>query len=320
MKRLWLCCALALSARASAYEADQLTGRGDPPADAAPAANAEMDRILDAAIAETNRETRCNADDRRTRFRLAKALRKRVARSTIILSRGFWRGFAHNPYEELLETSPAIPRRAFPEDQPNIYQAVEREDSRVLSHSAVASTIRLGDHLVGTDKIAHFQVEGYDMWRKSREGADVPAAVAWATGTENGSLGLGVSQVFSFADLAADWAGLQFHLGLLGPDSVAQRGPDGCVTRTRPWDWTAIVTDDWDEVASPSVYAPAVAAAILRHLDAHRDEICADYARWGTDAYRDGLARRLAQRPEYASILAPERTDPFRLDALCGGP
>lgn len=318
MNRAWLCCAaLAWTAPAAAYEADQLTGRGSPLGDASEAANAEMDRMLDEAIADTNRRTRCAARDDRTRLVIAKGLRKRIAGSTFILKRGFWRGFAHNAYEQLLETSPAIPRRTFPDGQPNVYDAVDPKDSAVLSHSAVASTVRFGDHLVGTDKIAHFQVNGYDMWRKSREGRDMPAAVAWATATENGSLGLGVSQVFSFADLAADWAGLQFHLGLLGPDSIVRRGPDGCVERTRPWDWRAIVTDDWDEVANPSVYATAVQEGVERHLAAHRDEICSDYAHWGTDAFRDGLARRLAGLPEYATVLAPERTDPFRLDALC---
>jgi hypothetical protein len=307
------------TAPAWAYEADQLTGRANPPPDSMTVANDEMDRMLDAAMKKANAKTRCKASDRRTKAVFARELAVVTGKPAYIWSRGFWRGMAHNPYEVFLETSPDVARHEFPEGATSIFNQVKPGESMVLHHNSVASTIRLGDHLIGTDKVAHFQVEGYDMWRRSDDGRHLAKAIRWSTGTENGILGLGFSQVFSFGDLSANYAGMHFYQGLLEPDSVVQRDHAGCLVQVAPWDWNDWITDDWDEVANPSVYTPKVTAAVKRYVETNREQVCAEYALWATEDYRRGLAERLARQPVYASARAPKRTDPFELDALCGG-
>lgn len=303
---------------ASAYEADQLTGRANPPADSMTVANDEMDRMIDAAMKKANEKTNCKASDRRTKAVFARELAIVTGKPAYIWSRGFWRGMAHNPYEVFLETSPDVSRLEFPEGARSIFNQVKPGESMVLHHNSVASTVRLGDHLIGTDKVAHFQVEGYDMWRRSDDGRHVPKAIRWSTGTENGILGLGISQVFSYGDLAANYAGMQFYQGLLSKESVVQRDHAGCLTQVEPWDWNDWITDEWDEVANPSVYTPKVTVAVKKYLETNREQVCADYAVWATDEYRHRVAERVSRQPVYASSHAPRRTDPFQLDALCG--
>jgi hypothetical protein len=308
--------ALGWCAPAAAYEADQLTDRATPPDDSLAVANAEMDRELGLAVTATNEKLQCRASERRTKRVLAREIDVITGRPEYIWSRGFWRAMGHNTYERFLETSPDIARREFP-GYDDIFRKVTPDESIVLHEAGIASTIHWGDHLLGTDKAAHFQVEGYDMWRASDDGKRVSKAIRWSTGTENGLLGLQSSQAFSFGDLAANYAGMQFYQGLLSEGSVFHRDEKGCVVQVKPWDWNAWVTDDWDEVKNPSVFAPKVARAVAAYLVADRDDVCAEYAIWGDDAYRRGLAVRLARQPVYASRRAPKRTDPFELDALC---
>jgi hypothetical protein len=183
----------------------------------------------------------------------------------------------------------------------------------------VASTVRVNDVLIGTDKLDHFFEEGYDAWRRSGDGEDFEAAIAWATFTENTRYGLKTSETFSFGDLKADFDGMMFYASLVTPGSVIEMGDDGCATRGVPFTWRDWVNWEYDEVLNPSVHTPSAQRGVDRHLALHRESYCASFDVWADDDYLAHLKDVLATLPHYASQDAPPRSDPYGLDALCDG-
>jgi hypothetical protein len=136
--------------------------------------------------------------------------------------------------------------------------------------------VALGPWLVGTDKIDHFWIQGYDYFRRSREGRSPGRAVDWGTRTERGIWGLRTTGVFSYADLAANYDGMRFYTGLLGPGSVLQRDELGCVVLDRRFDWAEWVDWRYDEVLNPSVYKEGMADALLDGLAESAPWFCAE--------------------------------------------
>jgi len=182
-------------------------------------------------------------------------------------------------------------------DRDDLYRAVRFLSDPILATFGPASTITLAGQLVGTDKIDHFWIQGFDYFRRSRQGEDPLRAVAWGTRTERGMWGLGTTGVFSFADLAANYDGLRFYDGLLSEDSILRRGPDGCVAQVEPWDWARWIDWRYDEVLNPSVFRRALAPGLRAGLDEQAPAFCAEgQARalvavgpWvGPDAPQDG--------------------------------
>lgn len=307
---------LLLFSLAAAYETDQLTDRASPLEDALEPANAQMNAILADAVARTNRETRCAAGDVATRESLARHIFHLTSRDTKIEGRKGLEGFGYGAYSAWLETAP-IDKRSF-EDRRDIYGAVDADESLILATAGVCSTVQLGGVLLGTDKVDHFLGEGYAYAVVSGWGRKPGRAIRWGTGTELTFFGLLTSAAFSFADLRANWDGYRFYTTLLSPESAFARDQEGCVVQTRPFDWTEWVDTEYDEVLNPSVYVKRVGAEVTNRLDAHREDYCNGYQVWG-NGLRDRVLHAIQTEPPYAARGAPERTDPFQLDALCAG-
>lgn len=310
---MWLF--IALVGTADAYETDQLTLRDDELADALPFADAEMDRVLADAVDATNERLMCDASPERTQKVLAHEIHVRTATEVPLWSKGVFRSPGYGRYQAALETDPSVERHEFLE-RVDIYADLSAMESLILDVAGTCSTIRLAGRSIGTDKIDHFFGEGFDYFRKSRQGRDPDRAIRWGTTTERTIYGLLTSKTFSFADLRANYDGYVFYAGLLEPGSVVELDDDGCAVQTRGWDWTEWVDDDWDEVLNPSVYTPVVQRGITRRLEDQRDGVCESYAVWGDSSY-DGRMRALDPRPPYVLGRVPERIDPFALAALC---
>ena len=132
----------------------------------------------------------------------------------------------------------------------------------------VADSIRLGGRLVGLDKVEHFIREGLDQWRvMRRDGVAAAAALQREQGkpgrglawTEYGVKGMALTGVFSYADLAAGYAGHQFWTDLLSVGHtgsyVAGRAGAGYVLERR-FSFSSYVTDAWDEAINCSTFHP----------------------------------------------------------------
>jgi len=304
---------LLLASAAYAYETDQLTDRLEVLADATALADEEADRLLAIAIQRTNAETRCKADTEATRRILANRIAEVTARPQYVPERKM-AGFGYGVYAAWLETGPIERRSFFVRD--DLYGALTPGESPVLSTVGTCSTIRLAGQLVGTDKPDHFWGLGYQYAQASAWGKDPAAALRWGTLTEKTFYGLLTSNVFSYADLAANYAGYQFYVGLLSEGSAIQRGPDDCVEQERGFEWREWVTPDWDEVWNPSVYNRYVQAAVQDRLRARRGEYCTEYLKYRDD-YLPRLATALSEHPLYAAARAPDHRDSFELESVC---
>jgi hypothetical protein len=306
---------LPLAFAAHAYETDQLTRRAQPLDDASAAADAEVDRRLAEAAAQTNRLTGCRWKDEPTRRLLAYRIYAATSPNEYVPNRGELSGFGHGSYSAWLETAD-IPRRTF-QDRDDIYGGLTAQESLVLAAVGVCSTVRLGGVLMGTDKPDHFFAEGFEYYLISRFARDERRAVKWGTSTERGTFGLLTSGTFSWADLHANFRGFEFYRALLSATSPLQRAPDGCVAPSRPWHWSEWLDEAADEVLNPSVHTREVAEALRARLAEHRVEICAGYAEWGAGLAdrREAVALREAA---HVSGKAPPRKDEWGLEALCG--
>lgn len=90
------------------------------------------------------------------------------------------------------------------------------------NYLTISSTVKLYDTEFGTDKIAHIFQQGFDylnIYKKHlkkglSEDDAIKKAVRWGKKTEKTYFGYWASGVYSNADLAANYAGLKFYIGL----------------------------------------------------------------------------------------------------------
>lgn len=308
---------MALAGPGHAYETDQLTHRNNALDDLVDEANQHMDELLGRAIEVTNARTGCSAGLERTRQVLASQIHRFAGRDALVWNRGVVRMWGFTRYAAWLETRPAQ-KRSFSRRY-DIFADLTFIDSPVLFAVGPCGTVKVAGVTLGTDKFDHYFTVGYDYYEKSGWGANPDAAVTWGTATERTYWGTLTSRTFSFADLRANYDGMAMYMGLLEGDSPLQRGEDGCVVQARPWDWRETITWEYDEVLNPSVFAPLIQDVISQTLYERREELCAEYAEWGGDAYREHLRTVLASWPPYVLGPAPARSDPFQLDRVCFG-
>lgn len=296
---------------ALAYESDQLTPRQAPPPDVTAAANATANRLLAEAVEATRTPALCLSDDDTLRRALAREVHRVMGRTESVNAQGVALPLRFGAYAAWLEQEhQAVAVRAPRRD---IYSEVRLGENVLLRTFGPASTLSLGGQLVGTDKIDHFWVQGYDYFRVSRGGQDTQRAVDWGTGTELGIWGQATTGVFSYADLEANYAGYRFYTSLLAPGGVVQRDETGCATQARTFDWREWVNPGMDEVLNPSVYVPELASPILRELNTlpqcHDPDLL-------SAPEREALQRALAGSPAVGAG-APPRDSSLDLSDLC---
>lgn len=118
--------------------------------------------------------------------------------------------------------------------QPARYKPSYRESLFVFyptSYFELASTIKMFDAQFGTDKIAHLFQQGYGYYKTyqkelkkgSNENQAIEKAVKSGQKTERGIFGTLVSGVYSNGDLAANYVGLKFYLGLTREIKIGDR-------------------------------------------------------------------------------------------------
>jgi len=262
------------AAPASANETDNFTCRARVLRDATAAIDALVNGTIERAMARANsRRDGCDADC------LIRLLQDEVGRSTLH-PLTFVR---HAALADAIRRTPAVERchlafrdtiygaRAY--NQPWRYPFL----GRIIF---VADSIRLGGRLVGLDKVEHFVREGLDQWRvMRRDGVTAAAAalqreqgkpgrrLAW---TEYGVKGMSLTGVFSYADLAAGYAGYQFWSDLLSVGHtgsfVAGGGRTGYVLQRR-FSFSSYVTDAWDEAINCSTFHPDLGKEVAVALE-----------------------------------------------------
>jgi hypothetical protein len=138
----------------------------------------------------------------------------------------------------------------------------------------LGSTIKMYGAEFGTDKIAHLFQQGYDYLKiykrelvkeVSREEA-IKKAVEWGQKTERTYYGSLISGVYSNGDLAANYAGLKFFLGLTRPNKIAGKEiPAILILEKGLWKFNEAadlrghllkpyVSESFSEALNPSIY------------------------------------------------------------------
>jgi len=162
----------------------------------------------------------------------------------------------------------------------------------------LSPVLRLGNVVVGLDKLEHFFAWGYQYFKIYQwEKRPIGDALALGERTEQGYLGASTTGVYSYADLAANFQGHRFWNHILGYErdifgSRHQRGPFVTCRQNR-WQVNARVKLDHyvDEAWSESVNCPAFRTrTILQKVTGRAREMGFDCR--GNSAELKQLARR----------------------------
>jgi hypothetical protein len=187
--------------------------------------------------------------------------------------------------------------------------------TRVNFLFGVGATIRLGDTLVGTDKLGHFISQGLKYYRSALAGWSEARIAGRGRFNERWIFGQATTSVYSNADLVANWEGYRFYRSLFadgvvaGKPAIVRFDSRGAAIQ-RGFAWRDHVNDYWDEALHPSFLSPALARYFARKLP----ELCADYARRpAAFVPRDAVA--LDAR--YAALGLRPRPE-LRMDRVCG--
>ena len=277
-------------------------------------ANAHATEMLGGAIDRVNAATQCHGDDHAMHLAVAKEVARTMAGKQAVPSRGRQPEMWFGAYAAWLEEGP-VERLDF-HDRTDIYSNVRIGNSANLRKFGPASTVQLAGILLGTDKIDHFWVQGYDYFRESKDGLEPERAVRWGTRTELGIWGGATTGVFSYADLAANYDGYQFYATLLAPTSGIGRDSDGCVRMVRPFDWADWIDWHYDEALNPPVYTDGIAADVARWTTTMGTGICSDDKVWQS-AWTSVEKTAHTREGRYVGAKAPSRDVQTDLSDLC---
>lgn len=219
----------------------------------------------------------------------------------------------------------------------NIYKGLSARWIRSNVFQGATETLQLGGHRVGLDKVRHFFFLGYMYFRKvlgEVSYADrAQSAREFGELTERTFFGIGVSNVYSNADLIANWEGYLFYESLFASDTdragdlqhLDSRGVKIDWESTPPtliksFDFTNVVSGLWDEALFPSFYANGLQEKIM---DRVRERFCASFVddpsqwHWTGESHSEVDLRRMIEARGYSAIqLRPNWS--LRLDRLCG--
>jgi hypothetical protein len=148
---------------------------------------------------------------------------------------------AISPIENVVEALPASKRNS-----PAADLTGTKYSGTFLSHFghlAVASSANVNGVCIGADKLGHFFDVGFRYWAALGLGATPTDIESIGRGLEMTGQGLGVSGVYSNADLEANRKGFQFYKDL-------EANPSGLTFAIENY-----ITNQWNEQVNPSFYA-----------------------------------------------------------------
>lgn len=287
---------LALGGVVHAYETDPFQNRAVPTADARVALNREVNRTLE-EIATHWRGPASEA-------RMVDAIYRRIGGQHWVDRLERW---AMQSSE--IEKLPTPRRRSIYAGQP--FWAV-----RVAAVFGIGPSFRIGNAVVGSDKLGHFLSQGRKFWRRWQRSGDEADAARRSAFTERAIFGSATTGVYSNADLVANYEGHRFYRSLFEDDIIP--GKPAILIRSgagwrvqREFDFADHVNPWWDEALYPNAYDRLLAPVMRERLR----QLCPDVARhpsiWEVPAdVDDALGAR------YGMLELRDRRD-WRLPALC---
>jgi hypothetical protein len=242
--------ASVLSAPAQATEVDNFTGREALTQDALPVLDAEVNRILERAVQSANRESpdRCNRV----------ILRQEIVR---------WIGPDPTGLFELWATITGTIQKTSAGYSESVYAGASVVESPAMRIAGIGRSFKLANHVVGTDKLGHFFMQGLGYYKRVKvDGAELAAVLRDEHG-EEGIWGKPFTGVKSYGDMSTNYAGYRFWNALNDGDQpyVRCEGNRRWV-KQRSFTWADYVNDAWDEAINCSEHAPRLQSAVARNL------------------------------------------------------
>jgi hypothetical protein len=199
------------------------------------------------------------------------------------------------PYEEWVKHDAFVPLYKV-RDKGIFGHAVDYDDMRLTWYIELSPIVRAGGVLMGIDKLGHFLAQGFQYYEHYQTLHALPESERYAAMRKFGhdqeaqQLGIATGGVYSYADLASNWAGMSFFLALFDDIDIEgarharyfERTERGGYRRVRDFHWAEWVSPDWDEVLNPAglekrVLFGKVSANLRRRPDARRQSICEHY-------------------------------------------
>lgn len=248
---------LGLEPPARGYEVDNFTGRESLTRDSSVMMDRKVNLILDKAAREANRESpaHCNR---------------------VILRREILRWVRPDPvsFLELWATFTDDVQQVRIGAGESVYAGASISEAPAIWFAGIGRSVRVGSHIVGTDKIGHFFMQGFDYFRQREEGASLESVLREGHG-EDGWWGLPMTGVKSYADMAANFQGYTFWTRLYeGAEPYFRCEQGQGWVRKRDFAWKDYVSDAWDEAINCSEMKPGLEAKVKRNLASARVASC----------------------------------------------
>jgi ankyrin repeat protein len=214
---------------------------------------------------------------------------------------------------------------AYKEQFTNIYQHVHFIlDPRQFFRIWHASTFRMNNVLLGTDKIGHFTDMGINYYKaysaalKAGQSKDQAIRAAVEVGThgilfsERGAVGYLSAGAYSNADMVSNYLGFKFYQNLTEPVMLNGHMRDPMLVRDGPY-WklapfvrrdsdffTAFFSQHYNEAMNPSLFEPAMRKAVCKALDDRTERILNRYVDVnGTRRSQAYFAEHIAEMATY---------------------
>jgi hypothetical protein len=282
-----------------AYETDPFTNRLVPITDAAPELNAQVNLAISDIASHWKGPI--------TEKRFVTAVYHRIGGHGWVDHLESWA--MKNPDVEKLPT----PRWH------SFYRTLPLYASRVSGLFGAGPTLRIGDVLVGTDKIGHFLSQGRKFWRRWKRSGDEAQAAEHSAYTERAIFGSFTTGTYSNADLVANYEGYRFYRSLFEDDVVPGkkailRLEDGRWIVQREFDWNDHVNAYWDEGLDINDYDRLMTPPVTRELHVY----CDDWAS-APERYTIDLDEEARLQAKYAMLQLKPRPE-LRLAVICAAP
>lgn len=196
----------------------------------------------------------------------------------------------------------------------SIYSKHPFTATRVTKFFGTGPTIKINNHLVGSDKIGHFISQGKKFnyrWRKY--GVEARAAERSAY-TERAIFGQMTTGSYSNADLVANYEGHRFYRSLFedgivpGKKAILDWNGERWEVQ-RPFDWADHVNAYWDEALNFNHYD----RLLYKHMVVRLKQFCPDY--FANPALYQ--IKNEAALIEKYNFLLLRHTAELRLSSLC---
>ena len=249
-KFIWIGLFTFCAVPALSYEVDNFTDRESLTRDAAPVLDDKVNHYIQRAVNEANEESprHCNK---------------------VLLRQDMLRWVRPDPVSvfELWATYTDKIQQIKTPVKNSIYWNASFIESPAIWVAGIGRSFKLGDHIIGTDKLGHFFMQGHEYFMNYLGGEDLDHILEFDH-HEDGIYGLSATGVKSYADMSANYQGFLFWTHFYEGQNPYVRCEDGKKwVKVRNFTWTDYVSDAWDEAINCSEFLPTLAPKVKRNLE-----------------------------------------------------